>query len=167
MADGRPLRLLTVVDEYTRQCLAIRVGRHLRADEVLRCLTEMVVAHSVPAHLRADSGPEFTAHAVRTWLRRVGSQTLFIELGSPWENADLESFNGKLRDELLDRVIFYTLREAPVLIEHWRRTYNQIRLHLSLGNRPPAPQAIRPASAWPATSTNAANPKKAPIAALT
>jgi transposase InsO family protein len=135
--DGRPLRLLTVVDEYTRQCLAIKVGRQLRADDVLQCLTDLCVAHGVPDHLRADNGPEFTNRAVRTWLGRLGTRPLFIEPASPWENGYIESFNGKLRDELLDRELFYTLWEAQVLIEDWRRTYNQIRPHSSLRNRPP------------------------------
>ena len=142
--DGRPLRLLIVVDEYTRQCLAIKVGRHLRADDVLQCLTELFSAHGVPAHLRADNGPEFTNRALRHWLTRVGARPLFIEPGSPWENGYVESFNGKLRDELLDGEIFYTLWEAQVLIEDWRTTYNQIRPHSSLGQRPPAPAALMP-----------------------
>ena len=143
--DGRPLRLLTVIDEFTRECLAIEVARHIRADDVRHCLTRLMVAHGVPAHLRADNGPEFTAQAVRAWLARVGAQTLVIEPGSPWGNGYVESFNGKLRDELLDREIFHTFWEAQVLIERWRRTYNQIRPHSSRGYRPPAPEAIRPA----------------------
>jgi transposase InsO family protein len=165
--DGRALRLLTVVDEYTRQCLAIKVGRHLRADDVLQCLTELFVAHGVPAHLRADNGPEFTNRAVRTWLDRVGTRPLFIEPGSPWENGYVESFNGKLRDELLDREIFYTLWEAQVLIEQWRRTYNRVRPHSSLGYRPPAPEAIVPASAWPAIPAATSSRKEVAMAALT
>ena len=140
--DGRPLRLLTVVDGFTRQCLAIKVARPIRADDVLQCLTDLFVAHGVPAHLRADNGPEFTNRSVRTWLGRVGTRPLVIEPGSPWENGYIESFNGKLRDELLDGEIFYTLREAQVLIEGWRRTCNQIRPHSSLGYRPSAPEAI-------------------------
>ena len=165
--DGRPLRLLTVVDEYTRQCLAIKVGRQLRADDVLQCLTELCVAHGVPDHLRADNGPEFTNRAVRSWLGRVGSRPLFIEPGSPWENGYVESFNGKLRDELLDRELFYTLWEAQVLIEHWRRTYNQIRPHSSLRNHPPAPEAIMPASASLASPSTNSHTKEGNIAGLT
>jgi transposase InsO family protein len=165
--DGRPLRLLTVVDEYTRQCLAIKVGRQLRADDVLQCLTDLCVAHGVPDHLRADNGPEFTNRAVRSWLGRVGSRPLFIEPGSPWENGYVESFNGKLRDELLDRELFYTLWEAQVLIEHWRRTYNQIRPHSSLRNRPPAPEAIIPASASLASPPTNSHTKEGNIAGLT
>jgi transposase InsO family protein len=165
--DGRPLRLLTVVDEYTRQCLAIKVGRQLRADDVLQCLTDLFVAHGVPDHLRADNGPEFTNRAVRTWLGRLGTRPLFIEPGSPWENGYVESFNGKLRDELLDRELFYTLWEAQVLIEDWRRTYNQIRPHSSLRNRPPAPEAIMPAAAWLATPATTTTREEDRIAGLT
>ena len=165
--DGRPLRRLTVVDEYTRQGLAIKVGRQLRADDVLHCLTELFVAHGVPAHLRADNGPELTNRAVRSWLSRVGSRPLFIEPGSPWENGYVESFNGKLRDELLDREIFYTLWEAQVLVEDWRRTYNQVRPHSSLGYRPPAPAAIMPTAASSTTPATTATRKEALIAPLT
>ena len=145
--DGRPLRLLTVVDAYTGQCLAIKVSRYLRADDVLHCLKELYVAHGVPAHLRADNGPEFTNRAVRTWLGRVGTRRLFIDPGSPWENGYVEIFNGKLPDEFLDWVILYTRTEAQVMIEHWPTVYNRIRPHSSLGYRPPAPAAILPAEA--------------------
>ena len=140
--DGRALKLLTVVDEHTRECLAIDVGRRLRSDDVLERLTWLFVTRGVPEHIRSDNGPEFVATAVRTWLGRVGVRTLFIEKGSPWDNGYCESFNGKLRDELLEREIFYTLREAKVLIERWRGQYNSIRPHSSLGYRPPAPEAI-------------------------
>ena len=165
--DGRPLRLLTVIDEFTRECLAIEVARHIRADDVRHCLTRLMVAHGVPAHLRADNGPEFTAQAVRAWLARVGAQTLVIEPGSPWGNGYVESFNGKLRDELLDREIFHTFWEAQVLIERWRRTYNQIRPHSSRGYRPPAPEALRPASPWLPRPVATAPPKQVPIPRLT
>ncbi|MCP4456306.1 MAG: transposase family protein, partial [Planctomycetes bacterium] len=139
--EGRPLRLLTIVDEYTRECLAIEVARSLRADDVIFRLTELFVQYGQPAYLRSDIGPEFTAKAVRQWLRRLGVGTLFIEPGSPWENGYNESFNGKLRDELLNGEIFYTIKEAQVLIEGWRKEYNQIRPHSSLGYKPPAPEA--------------------------
>ena len=142
--DGRPVKLLTIVDEFTRECLAIEVARRLRADDVLFCLAELCVHRGVPAHLRSDNGPEFAAKAVRQWLQRVGVQTLFIEPGSPWENGYVESFNGKLRDELLDRELFATLWEVHVLVERWRRHYNQIRPHRALGLRPPAPETIVP-----------------------
>jgi len=140
--DGRAVRIFTVIDEYTRECLAIYPGRHFRSDDVLACLAELFVWHGVPEHVRSDNGPEFTATAVREWLGRVGAKTLFIEPGSPWENGYVESFNGKLRDELLDREIFYTLNEVEVVTEQWRQAYNQVRPHSALGYRPPAPEAI-------------------------
>ena len=142
--DGRPLRMLTVIDEYTRECLAIEVQRSLNSQDVLDVLRDLFVQRGTPAYIRSDNGSEFTAHAVREWLSRVAVQTLFIEPGSPWENGYNESFNGKLRDELLDREIFYTLMEAQVLVARWRREYNQIRPHSSLGYRPPAPETVEP-----------------------
>ena len=135
--------MLTVIDEFTRQCLAIEVARRLRSDDVLQVLADLMVRHSAPDHIRSDNGPEFTAKAVRAWLTRIKVETLFIEPGSPWENGFNESFNGKLRDELLNGEIFYTLKEAQVLIERWRRHYNTIRPHSAIGYRPPAPEAIR------------------------
>jgi len=140
--DGRAFKMLTVVDEYTRESLAIDVARRLTSDDVLERLTWLMVTRGVPDHIRSDNGPEFTARAVRGWLGRVGVRTLFIEPGSPWENGYVESFNGKLQDELLKREIFYTLSEAKVLIERWRRLYNTVRPHSSLGYRPPAPETI-------------------------
>jgi len=115
--DGRAFRMLTVIDEHSRQCLAIHVQRKLRSDDVLAILTELFQRHGPPDHIRSDNGAEFTAHAVRDWLGRIGVKTLYIEPGSPWENGYNESFNGKLRDELLNEEIFYTLREAAILIE--------------------------------------------------
>jgi transposase InsO family protein len=140
--DGVPFRMLTVVDEFTRECLAIDVARKLRSDDVLERLAWLMVTRGVPGHIRSDNGPEFTAQVVREWLAEVGVRTLFIEPGSPWENGYVESFNGKLRDELLEREIFYSVNEAKVLIERWREHYNQVRPHSSLGYRPPAPEAI-------------------------
>ena len=142
--DGRAFRMLCVIDEFTRRCLAIVVARRLRSDDVLQCLTDLFVAHGPPQHIRSDNGPEFAAKAVRQWLGKLGVKTLFIEPGSPWENGYCESFNSKLRDELLNGEIFTTLYEAQVLIENWRRHYNAVRPHSSLGYRPPAPQAILP-----------------------
>ncbi len=142
-ADGRPIRILTIIDEYTRECLALVVRRSLRSENVLEALTGLFVSRGTPVYLRSDNGPEFTAKAVRNWLARLNVQTLFIEPGSPWENGYVESFNGKLRDELLNGEIFYTLAEAQVLIERWRKHYNQRRPHSSLGYRPPAPEAIQ------------------------
>jgi len=140
--EGRSFRMLTLVDEFTRECLAIDVARHLRSDDVLERLAWLFATRGVPDHIRSDNGPEFTARVVRDWLERMRVKTLFIEPGSPWENGYVESFNGKLRDELLNGEIFYTLREAKVLIERWRRHYNTVRPHSSLGYRPPAPEAI-------------------------
>jgi len=140
--DGRPLKLLTVVDEYSRECLAIRVARRQTSREVLSTLAKLFVHHGVPGHIRSDNGSEFVAKAVRGWLARLGVKTLFIEPGSPWENGYIESFNGKLRDELLNGEIFYTLLEARTLIEWWRERYNRVRPHSSLGYRPPVPEAI-------------------------
>ena len=142
--DGRAIRMLTVIDEYTRECLAIRTARRIRSDDVIHTLTELFVINGAPEHIRSDNGPEFTARVVRGWLERVGVKTLFIEPGSPWENGYNESFNGKLRDELLNGEIFYSLKEVQILTERWRREYNTIRPHSSLGYRPPVPEAIRP-----------------------
>lgn len=139
--DGRPIKMLTVIDEYSRECLAIVVERRLQSDDVLSCITELFVKHGPPEHIRSDNGSEFSARVVRQWLKRLGVQTLFIEPGSPWENGYNESFNGKFRDELLNGEIFYTLKEAQVLIEEWRLEYNTFRPHSSLKYRPPAPEA--------------------------
>ncbi len=138
--DGRVFRMLTVIDEYSRECLAIEVARRLRSDDVLEVLAELFVRRGAPDHIRSDNGSEFTAKAVRDWLGRVNVKTLYIEPGSPWENGYNESFNGKLRDELLNGEIFYTLKEAKVLIEQWRCHYNTIRPHSALGYRPPTPE---------------------------
>ena len=142
--DGRPLKILTVVDEYTRECLAIDVERRADSMSVLERLAALFVERGVPDYLRSDNGSEFTARLVRDWLERVGVKTLFIEPASPWENGYVESFNGKFRDEFLNGEIFYTLREAKVLIEGWRREYNRVRPHSALGYRPPAPEVILP-----------------------
>ena len=143
--DGRPLKILTVLEKYSRECLAIIVAQRLRSLEVLETLAELFVSCGVPVHLRSDNGPEFTATLIRQWLAALHVETLFIEPGSPWENGYLESSNGKLRDDLLDREIFYTLTEAPILIDRWRRQYNTVQPHSALGYRPPAPEAISPA----------------------
>ena len=157
-SEGRSFRMLTIVDEYTRECMAIDVARRLCSDDVLERLSDLFVCRGVPKYIRSDNGPEFTAHRVCDWLNRVEVQTLFIEPGSPWENGYIESFNGKLRDELLDRELFDTLLEAKVLIERWRTHYNTIRPHSSLGYRPPAPEATQPhwlASATPQQASGA------------
>lgn len=142
--DGRPLRMLTMIDEYTRECLAIDVNRRLNSEDVLTRLADLFIRRGAPEYIRSDNGPEFTAKAVRHWLQRVGVKTLYITPGSPWENGYNESFNGKLRDELLNGEVFDTLLEARVLIARWRQEYNGVRPHSSTGQRAPAPEAIEP-----------------------
>ena len=146
--DGRPLKMLTAIDEFTRESLVIEVERSLKADDVLEILSRLFAEHGPPTHIRSDNGPEFTANAVRSWIEKLGVRTLFIHPGSPWENGYNESFNGTLREEVLNREIFYTLAEAKILIEQWRREYNTIRPHSSLGYRPPAPETTRPDRAF-------------------
>ena len=140
--EGRAFRILNIIDEFTRECLAILVARKIITEDVIDLLFHLIVFRGIPEHMRSDNGPEFTAKAIRAWLNRIGVKTLFIERGSPWENGYIESFNGKLRDELLNRDIFTTLVEAKVLIEQWRKDYNEVRPHSSLKYRPPAPEAV-------------------------
>lgn len=140
--NGKKIRILTVIDEYTRKCLTIRVRSSLKTDQVLDTLSDLFMTEGVPEHIRSDNGSEFTAKSLREWIGSLGVKTAYIEPGSPWENGYNESFNGKLRDELLNREIFYSLKEAQVLIEQWRRHYNEVRPHSSLGYRPPAPRAV-------------------------
>jgi len=142
--DGCPLRMLTVLDEYTRECLAIVVARRLTADDVLATLTRLFAERGPPDHIRSDDGSEFTAKAVRQWLGSLGVGTLYITPGSPWENGYNERFNGTLAEEVLRCEIFFTLAEAKVLIEQWRRESNTVRPHRSLGYRPPAPEGLKP-----------------------
>jgi putative transposase len=139
LSNGQPLRMLTVIDEYTRKCLAIRVGRTLKSDDVLDVLSELFPTEGMPVYIRSDNGSEFTAKILTDWLRTLKVTTAFIEPGSPWENGYNESFNGRLRDELLNGKVFHTLKEAQVMIEAWRRQYNHIRPYSALGYRPPAP----------------------------
>ena len=141
-ADGRAFKMLTIIDEYTRECLAILVERRITSEDVIDQLFNLFVFRGIPEHIRSDNGPEFTAKAVRKWLGNMDVKTLFIEPGSPWENGYIESFNGKLRDELLNREIFATLTEAKVLIADWRKEYNQVRPHSARNYRPPAPEAV-------------------------
>ena len=140
--DGRAFKILNIIDEFTRECLAILVARKIKAQDVIDLLFHLFIFRGIPEHLRSDNGPEFTAKAIRSWLNRLGVKTLYIEPGSPWENGYIESFNGKLRDELLDREIFTTLEEAKILIKQWRKEYNQLRPHSAKNYRPPAPEAI-------------------------
>jgi putative transposase len=142
--DGRTLRLLVLIDEYTRECLAIQVARRLGSYEVIETLADVMVWRGIPEHIRSDNGPEFVAKELREWLGKVGTDTLYIEPGSPWENGYCESFNGKMRDECLNGEIFYSLKEAQIVIEQWRVEYNTRRPHSALGYRPPAPAAFSP-----------------------
>jgi transposase InsO family protein len=137
-ADGRGLKLLPVVDEFTRECLTIEVERGLRAEDVVSPLEYLFEVRGEPEFIRSDNGPGFIAFAVRSWLAGRGSKTLYIAPGSPWENASSETFNSRLRDELLDREVFETQKEAKVIREDHRLGYNHRRRHSSLGYRTPA-----------------------------
>ena len=153
------------MDEFTHECLAIRVARKLKATDVIDVLSDLFILRGVPGHIRSDNGPEFIAQAVQDWIRAVGAKTAYIEPGSPWENGYVESFNARLRDELLNGEIFYSLREAEIVIESWRRHYNTVRPHASLGYRPPAPEVFIPAfTAWPAAPIQPAPPASLPVA---
>ena len=140
-ADGRIVRILVIIDEYTRECLSMYAARNIKHQDVLDQLYELFLCRGIPDHIRSDNVPGFTAKAVGKWLANLGVKTLYIEPGSPWENGYVESFIGKLRDELLNGEIFDTLLEARVLTECWRREYNRYRPHSSLGYKPPAPEA--------------------------
>ena len=141
--DGRPIKMLNVIDEYTRESLAIKVSRKLNSFDVLETLGDLFLSRGLPKCIRSDNGPEFIAKELREWLIRLKVETLFIEPGSPWENGYIESFNGKLRDELLNGEIFCTLKEAQVVIEMWRKEYNSFRPHSSLKYEPPAPESFQ------------------------
>jgi transposase InsO family protein len=142
--DGRAFRTLNLIDEFSRECLEIRVKRKLNSTDVIDTLTDLFILRGIPAYIRSDNGPEFVAQAVRDWIKAVGAKTAYIEPGSPWENGYCESFNARFRDELLNGEIFYTLKDAQIIIEQWRRHYNTQRPHSALGYRPPAPEAIIP-----------------------
>lgn len=159
--DGRKIRMLNVIDEFTHECLSIRVARRLNSTDVIDVLSDLLLLRGVPGHVRSDNGPEFIAKAVQDWIMAVGAKAAYIAPGSPWENGFVESFNARLRDELLNGEIFYSLREAQIVIESWRRHYNTIRPHGSLGYKPPAPEVFVPAfAAWPAALTRPAPPAK-------
>ena len=136
--DGRRLKMLPVVDEFTRECFTVEVARSLTAQDVIVALDKLFKAHGAPRYLRSDNGPEFIARAVKEWLAASGVATLYIEPGAPWQNAYSESFNSRLRDELLDRELFTSLTEAQVLVEEYRRSYNTERPHSALGYQTPA-----------------------------
>ena len=148
--DGRAYRTLNIIDEFTKEALMMRVERKLNSIDVIDVLTDLFILRGPPAFIRSDNGPEFVAEAMRDWIAAVGAKTAYIEPGSPWENGYIESFNARFRDELLNGEIFYTLREAQVVIEEWRRHYNNVRPHSALGWRPPAPEAILPKDRRPA-----------------
>ena len=139
--DGRKIRILNVIDEHTRECLASIARRHFRSKDVIETLADIMIRVGVPAHLRSDNGPEFIARALRSWLADLGVACAYIEPGSPWENGYIESFNSRMRDEHLNGELFGSLYEAQVLTDRWVRYYNTIRPHSSLGGRPPAPQS--------------------------
>jgi transposase InsO family protein len=139
--DGRTVRMLNLIDEFTRECIAIRPSRRLNSSHVMEVLADAMITHGIPEHIRSDNGPEFIARNLRKWLAGTGAKTLYIEPGSPWENGYCESFNSKLKDEFINGEIFYSLKEVQVLAERWRVYYNTERPHSSLGYRPPAPVA--------------------------
>ena len=148
--EGRKYRMLNVVDEFTHEAIAIRVKRKLNSTDVIDVLSELFLTRGIPGHIRSDHGPEFIAEAVRSWIAAVGAKMAYIAPASPWENGYVESFNARLRDELLNGEMFYSLREAQIVIESWRRHYNAVRPHQSLGYKPPAPEVFVPAlAAWP------------------
>ena len=136
--DGPPVRLLTLIEEFTRECLAIEVARRINSFGVVETFADAMLRHGIPQHIRTDNGPGMTVKVVRDWFAKIGLKTLFIEPGSPCENGCCESINGKHRDELLKGEIFNSLKEARIMIERWRRHYNHERPHSSLGYRTPA-----------------------------
>ena len=144
--------MLNIIDEFTHECLAIRIDRRLKAIDVIDVLSDLFILRGVPEHIRSDNGPEFVAKAVQEWIGAVGAKTAYIAPGSPWENGFIESFNARLRDELLDGEIFYTLAEAKIVVESWRRHFNTVRPHGSLGYKPPAPEVFVPAMTARATA---------------
>ncbi len=135
---------MTLIDEFNRKCLAIRVVRRMNAIEVIETLADVMLFECLPTYIRSDNGPEIVAKVLRQWLSGSGTGNLYIEPGSPWENGYCDSFKGKLRDKCLNGEIFYSLKEAQLVVENWRVHYNTKRPHLSLGYRPPAPLTAAP-----------------------
>ncbi len=164
--DGKAFRMLCIIDEFTREAIAIRVARKLKATDVIEALCDLFVERGVPTHIRSDNGPEFVALALREWIAAVGAQTAYIEPGSPWENGYCEGpSTGAARRAARRRRLFYTLKEAKIMIEkHGDGNFNTVRPHSSLGYRPPAPDAI----CWPASpaSLRAARPASKPVAQM-
>lgn len=141
LCNGKKIRMLTMIDEYSRKCLKIKVGYNLKSDDVLEALADLFLTEGIPEYIRSDNGSEFVAKSVQDFLAKIGVKTAYITPGSPWENGFNERFNGILRDELLNGEVFYSLKEAQVLTENYRNEYNQIRPHSSLNYQPPAPRA--------------------------
>ena len=141
LCNGKKIRMLTVIDEYTRKCLKIKVGYKLKSDDVLESIADLFLSEGLPEYIRSDNGSEFVAKSVQDFFGKINVKTAYIAPGSPWENGFNERFNGILRDELLNREIFFNLKEAQVLVENYRNEYNQIRPHSSLNYQPPAPRA--------------------------
>jgi transposase InsO family protein len=135
---------LNIIDEYSRECLATVVRRRLNSQDVILTLADLFLKHGCPDHIRSDNGPEFVAKKLVKWLKQLEVGPLFIQPGSPWENGYCESFNGKMRFELLNGEIFYSMTEARVIIERWRRHYNTVRPHSALGGKPPTPVTFEP-----------------------
>lgn len=142
LRNGRKVRWLNIIDEYTRECLASLPRRYWKHTDVMSVLSDLFIMKGTPGYIRSDNGSEFTATKLLEWLKELGVGTAFIEPGSPWENGYCESFNGKMRDEFLNRELFDTMFEVEVLTKLWVREYNTVRPHSSLGYKPPAPQAI-------------------------
>ena len=156
--EGRKYRMLNVIDEFVHDCLTTRVDRRLNSVDVIDVLSDLFILRGVPEYIRSDNGPEFVAKAVQKWIHAVGAKTAYIAPGSPWENGYIESFNARMRDELLNGEIFYTLKEARIIIESWRRHYNSVRPHASLGYKAPAPEVFVPnLTAWPSPLVGAAS----------
>lgn len=157
--EGKKYRMLNMVDEFTHECIAIKIKRRLNSMDVIDLLSDLFILRGIPEHIRSDNGPEFIAKAVRQWITAVGAKTAYIAPGSPWENGFIESLNIKLSDELLNGEIFYSLQEAQVIIESWLRHYNALRPHASLGYLPPAPAVFIPnIVAWPGAQPRLAAP---------
>lgn len=163
--EGKTYRLLNIVDEFTRECLAIRIARRLNSTDVIDLLSDLFIVRGSPGHIRSDNGPEFISKAVQTWIHAVGAKTAYITPGSPWENGYIESFNARMRDELLNGELFYSLKEARIIIENWRSHYNTVRPHSLLGYKSPAPEVfVSSNTPWPSPLVKAAPPAALPLA---
>jgi putative transposase len=142
--DGKPIKILNIIDEFTKECLVSHAARRIRSRDIIFILADLFLERGCPKYIRSDNGPEFIAKKLLSWFKTIDVAPLFIEPGSPWENGYCESFNGKMRYEFLDGEIFYSLKEARIMIDRWVRQYNTIRPHMSLENRPPCPETTAP-----------------------